>query len=723
MRRTLAWLAVVGLLLGPATAYSQTITRYARFVGNINFVATGGSLRTQPNTVDACAVGATSTAAVAGIPAGSTVLAAYLYWGGSGSTIDSSVTFAGAAIGASRTFTTTFNNGGTLFPYFGGFADVTARVAGNGNYTFGGLTVNTGAPHCGSQAVVAGWGLVVIYQRAAERLRAINVFDGLQYFRGSAVTLTPDGFRVPTTAIDGRMAIVAWEGDPQNSTPLNGFSESLSFNGNALDDGIIVAGSDPVTQPYDGTINTLGIATSYGVDVDTFTVDPYISPGQTSATTVFSAGGDLVLLTAQVVSVTSEPSVDLSITKTHVGDFSAGTNGVYTIRVSNGSGVGLEQEDNSVTVTDTLPAGLTYVSGTGTGWSCSNAGQTVTCTHPPPVAMGATLPDLSLTVLPGPAAAPSATNTAAVSSASLDFDAANNTATDATNVRLPNLSTSTKTVVDLNGGDANPGDTLRYTITLKETTGVTAPNVRVTDDVPANVDSFSVVTLPAGAVNNSTGAGTGANGDGFLDISNITVPASGTVTVVFDVRVTAGTQPGATVDNTASIINSNGTGATPAAPQIIVSQSQIPSAGGKLLYLYSAPVQLSRTPPSGVPAAITINSQNGSTTWTQTPALATSLSLPAGNVPVQLWLTRSGNNGARTIQVTLSASGIGTLGTTTLSVTPPTGNPALTTFTVPIGVQTLAAGGDPVAAGHEHQRAGQSADPGASSRSGVGGTL
>ena len=692
MRRTLAWLAVVGLLLGPATAFSQTITRYARFVGNINFVATGGSLRTQPNTVDACAVGATSTAAVAGIPAGSAVLAAYLYWGGSGSTIDSSVTFAGAAINASRTFTTTFNNGGTLFPYFGGFADVTARVAGNGNYTFGGLTVNTGAPHCGSQAVVAGWGLIVIYQRAAESLRAINVFDGLQYFRGSAVTLTPDGFRVPPTGIDGRMAIVAWEGDPQNSTPLNGFSELLSFNGNALDDGIVVAGSDPVVQPYDGTVNTLGIETSYGVDVDTFTVDPYISAGQTSATTVFSAGGDLVLLTAQVVSVTTEPSVDLSITKTHVGDFSAGTNGVYTIKVSNGTGVGLEQEDNSVTVTDTLPAGLAYVSGTGTGWSCGSAGQTVTCTHPPPVAMGATLPDLSLTVLPGQAAAPSATNTAVVSSASLDFNAANNTVTDATNVRLPNLSTSTKTVVDLNGGDANPGDILRYTITLKETTGVPAPNVRVTDDVPANVDSFSVVTLPAGAVNNSTGAGTGANGDGFLDISNITVPASGTVTVVFDVRVTAGTQPGATVDNTASVINSNGNGATPAAPQIIISQSQIPSTGGKFLYLYSAPVQLSRTPPSGVPAAITINSQNGSTTWTQAPALATSLSLPAGNVPVQLWLTRSGNAGARTIQVTLSASGIGTLGTTTLSVTPPTGNPALTTFTVPIGAQAIPAG-------------------------------
>ncbi len=191
----------------------------------------------------------------------------------------------------------------------------------------------------------------------------------------------------------------------------------------------------------------------------------------------------------------------------------------------------------------------------GRGWTCSAAVQVVTCNHPPPLALGATLPDLSLTVLPGQTAAPSKINTAVVSSASLDFNTANDTANDTTNVVLPNLSTSTKTVSDLNAGDANPGDTLRYTITLRETTGVPAPNVRVTDDIPANVSNFSVVTLPAGAVNNSTGAGTGADGTGFLDVSNITVPANGSVTVVFDVRVAAGTPVGATIDNTANITN------------------------------------------------------------------------------------------------------------------------------------------------------------------------
>jgi hypothetical protein len=35
----------------------------------------------------------------------------------------------------------------------------------------------------------------------------------------------------------------------------------------------------------------------------------------------------------------------------------------------------------------------------------------------------------------------------------------------------PNLSTSTKSVVDMNGGEASPGDTLRYTITLTESAG------------------------------------------------------------------------------------------------------------------------------------------------------------------------------------------------------------------------------------------------------------
>ena len=170
LRRLL--LIFIALVFGGGVAHAQQtpISWYTRLTGNINFVATGATLRSQDNNGNACAVTGSSTAPLTGIPGGASVVAAYLYWGGSGSAIDSNVVLNGSGVIASRTFTATFNNGGTNFPYFGAFADVTSRVSGNGSFTFTGLTVNTGTPHCGSSAVAAGWSLVVIYGSPSERL-------------------------------------------------------------------------------------------------------------------------------------------------------------------------------------------------------------------------------------------------------------------------------------------------------------------------------------------------------------------------------------------------------------------------------------------------------------------------------------------------------------------------------------------------------------------------
>src|SRR5205085_8058787 len=65
---------------------------------------------------------------------------------------------------------------------------------------------------------------------------------------------------------------------------------------------------------------------------------------------------------------------DLTIAKSHSGNFTQGQSGTYTITASNSGGAATS---GTVTVTDTLPAGLTYSSATGTGWSCSASGQTV----------------------------------------------------------------------------------------------------------------------------------------------------------------------------------------------------------------------------------------------------------------------------------------------------------------------------------------------------------
>ena len=694
------WLSIASAMLFASAAEAQSISRYTRLTGNLNYTATGGSLRTQDNNGDACAVGSSSSQSLTGIPAGATIRAAYLYWAGSGGTADNAVTLNGFPITASRTFSETYNNGGTLLPFFGAFADVTSFISGNGTVTFGGLAVNTGSPHCGVAAVLAGWSLIVVYERSVEPLRAINIFDGLQYFRGSSLTLTPDGFRIPTSGIDGKITVVTWEGDPGNSTALNGFSESLSFNGTQLDDGINVPGSDPLIQQYDGTVNTLGVSTSYGVDVDTYDVSGLLSPGQTTASTDYSAGGDLVLLAAQIVSVTSEPLVDMSLTKSHTGNFTVGTNATFTLTVSNASG--LQSVDYPITVTDTLPAGLSYVSGVGTGWTCGAVGQTVTCTHAAPLASGASLPAITLTVTVGNAAYPSVTNAATVSSPGTnDVNSANNTASDTVTVVGPNLSTSTKAVVDLNGGDANPGDTLRYTITLQESAGIAASGVSVTDDIPGNVSGFTVLSAPSGATNTSTGSGTGANNTGYLSISNISVPANGSATVVFDVQVAASVSPGATIDNTAIVNNPAGAGATPSAPQIVVSASQIAGSGTKQLYMYGASAgspayPMSRTAPGTTPGAVTIGNNNN-VTWRLSSPLRKAVTLQAGSHAVQLWLSRNNSGFTRSISVTLgyasSLNGTPTpiaAANVTYSFFNPLGTaPSLESISLPIGSSPL----------------------------------
>jgi uncharacterized repeat protein (TIGR01451 family)/fimbrial isopeptide formation D2 family protein len=673
------------MTLGANTAQAQAITRFVRDTGNINFVSTGGSLRN--SATNTCAVNATSTTALSGIPAGTTIRNAYLYWGGSGGTADTTVTLNNTGVTATRTFAATYTGVTPSLPYFGAFANVTAIVNAtrNGNYTFGGLGVVTGSPHCDVSAVVSGWSLIVIYESPTERLRAINLYDGLASFRGSQVVLNPDGFRVPPVNVDGRIAVFTLEGDPANSEPMNGIAEAMRFNGSFLDDGIDVAGSDPQEQQFDGTINTQGIQTSYGIDVDQYDISSLLSPGQTSGTTIYSAGADLVLLMAQIVSATSDPAVDLGVTLSHTGTFVSGGTGTYTITVSNAAG--MEREDNTVTVTDTLPAGLTYNSSSGTGWTCSAAGQVVTCTHPPTINAGASLPPLSLVVNVAQAAAASVTNSVTVSTPSYELVTSNNTATDVTATLDPSVATSTKTVVDLNGGEASPGDTLRYTITLTESAGGQAVNVSLTDDVPDDVTFGGFVSVPAGATSSFTAAPAGANANGIINVSGITVPASGSVTVVFDVTVVAGTLPGTNINNTATLNNPNGAENNPVAPTVVVNPSLIPSAGTKFLYLHrnaAGARSLSRVVPTSADTNEPV--ANGTPdSFTITPALQTAFALSANPIPVRLWLTRSGNTpGGRVVTVTLtSSSGFST--SVNPSFTPPnsTTTPTLFNFNLP----------------------------------------
>ena len=683
----LALWMLAALLFGAREAGAQTLSQQIRETGHINFVTTGGSLRTQPNDDFAntaeCQLASTSTQVLSGIPLGRDVYRAFLYWGGSGNNADTSVTLNNVTVTAQRTFARTFVNSGTNYPYFGGFAEVTNIVTGNQSYTFGNLTVNSGSPHCDRAAVVAGWALVVIYQDAAEPLRAITIYDGLEDFFGDDVSLAFTGFRIPATGIDGRLAVFTLEGDPGNSTSQNGFDEALRFNGTLLDDGLVPTGSVPAVQQFDGTINTQGVVTSYGIDVDQYNVGSLLSTGQTSATTTYSAGADLVLLMAQVMSATSDPQVNLTAAMTSTGPFISGHTGTYNITVSNLAGN--EREDNTVTVQGTLPAGLTYNSVTGAGWSCSAAGQDVTCTHPPTLNAGASFPVLGPVVNVAESAAASVNFTVTVSTPSYEFVTNNNSASVATATIDPNLTTSTKTVLDVNGGEASPGDILRYTITLTESAGGEAVNVSLLDEIPDNTTWAGFVSVPAGATGTFI-APSGSAPNGQASVTGITVPANGSVTAVFDVTVVAGTLPGETVANTADITNPNGPENDPAAPTLVVNPSLIPATGIKFVYLrnVSGTNSLSRVVPTSATDSIRVVAANGSTSFTLSPPLRTAFTINSGAIPVRLWLRRGSNNpNSRLVTVTLTASnGFSTFVTNPISP-PNNATPQLSSFLLP----------------------------------------
>lgn len=234
----------------------------------------------------------------------------------------------------------------------------------------------------------------------------------------------------------------------------------------------------------------------------------------------------------------------------------------------------------------------------------------------------------------------------------------------------PNLATSTKSWADRNGGDLEPGDILRYTITVTDTGGGTATGVTVTDDIPADVNSFAVISISdGGATNSSSPAPAGTNNNGYLNITGITVPAGGSVTIVFDVTVNNGTPNGTVINNSAVITNPLGPGGTPSAPPATVTDSSVPISGTKLLYLYdnaATPARkLSRTPTTSTNA---ISVGYGATqTWTMNPVAAAPITIdPAitSTVPVSLVL-RYGNinttDGNRSIRVELQCSSGGTI--------------------------------------------------------------
>jgi uncharacterized repeat protein (TIGR01451 family) len=129
---------------------------------------------------------------------------------------------------------------------------------------------------------------------------------------------------------------------------------------------------------------------------------------------------------------------DVAVTKTAPASVQSGTNLTYTITID-ASGGGEASTPKTVTLTDTLPASLSFISLTqnsGFAYACTT-GQTITCTHSAPTSAASFTLVAHVNATSG-----SITNTASGSSTLFDPDTTNNSSSATTTVTpaVPTLS-------------------------------------------------------------------------------------------------------------------------------------------------------------------------------------------------------------------------------------------------------------------------------------------
>lgn len=297
------------------------------------------------------------------------------------------------------------------------------------------------------------------------------------------------------------------------------------------------------------TVATLAVGATTTVTL-TVQVSPTLLDGAviTNAAAVRSDTPDLVPANntdIEPTTVAAATSVDLSITKADAADpVALGSNVVYTLTVRNNG----PANATGVTVTDTLPAGVTLVSAVPSQGAACTGTATVSCDLGA-LAFGA---QATVTVTVSTSTPGVIVNTASVTGAEPDPAPGNNTASEPTTIGNP--SDADLEVTKIDSPDPVVVDGLvAYTIVVENRGPAAASTVQMTDAVPVST-VFESLGVPPGWV--CTTPAVGAAGTVSCGVATLASGASAT----FDLRVrlVGGTPAGTTLSNTASV-----TSATP----------------------------------------------------------------------------------------------------------------------------------------------------------------
>ena len=302
---------------------------------------------------------------------------------------------------------------------------------------------------------------------------------------------------------------------------------------------------------------------------------------------------------------------DLTIVKTHTGtSFTAGGSVTFTLTASN---VGAGPTAGLVTVTDTLPAGLTATAiNAPTPWTCVLS--SLSCSTSATLASGAAYPSITVTASIGASALGTLTNKAVVGGGS-EVNLTNDTATDPITLLVPDL-----TIVKTHTGTSfTAGGSVTFTLTASNVgAGPTSGLVTVTDALPAGLTATAIsaptpwnCVLSALTCSTTAALNPGAAYPPIAVTASIAQTASGTL--LNKAVVGGGSEVNLTNDTASDSIVVTGI------PDMTITKSHTgtPVRGGSVVYTLTAS-NVGGSPTSGtvtvtdtLPAGLTLTSMTG----------------------------------------------------------------------------------------------------------------
>jgi gliding motility-associated-like protein len=287
---------------------AQNIELFEQFNGRYDYYAIGNTLNlAENNATSVCQILTQSSAQLNLLPT-QNVIAAYLYWAGSGHG-DFNVELNGTPVSASRTFNDSLQVGSTSYMFFAAFADVTTQIqnTGNGTYTFSELDLSTVIPaYCNWSLNFGGWAITIVYEDSSLNYNQVNIYDGLEGFQFDSISFTISNLNVVDTQ-GAKAGFLVWEGDTQ-PPHSHSVGESITVNGVIMDDPPL----NPNGNIFNNTNSFTGANDLWNMDIDVFDISSAIQVGDNSAVVTLTTGQDVVLLN-NVITVLSNELPDATV--------------------------------------------------------------------------------------------------------------------------------------------------------------------------------------------------------------------------------------------------------------------------------------------------------------------------------------------------------------------------------------------------------------------------